>query len=103
MSKLLKQSLGVDVSKETLALSLGSLTSELDKEFKAHVDVSNEAKGFKVIHQWLQKNIENTASLTIVMEATGVYHQGISHYLHDKGYKVSVMRKALISALKQMR
>jgi transposase len=26
------------------------------------------------------------------MEATGVYHQGIAHYLHSKGYAVCVMQ-----------
>ncbi len=101
MSKSLKQSLGIDVSKESLALSLGTLTSGLDKEFKAHADVSNDPKGYKVIRHWLQQHTDSSGSLTIVMEATGVYHQGIAHYLHDKGYKVSVMQSGRVKRYAQ--
>ncbi len=42
MEKRLKQSLGIDVSKLKLSLSLGFLTGKLEKEFISHEDVSND-------------------------------------------------------------
>ncbi|MGB5646470.1 hypothetical protein [Muriicola sp.] len=49
MKKILKHSLGIDVSKSNLSLPLGSLTGELSKVFKAHPDISNDVAGFKVL------------------------------------------------------
>lgn len=36
--------------------------------------------------------------LLVVMEATGVYHQGIAHYLHAKGYSVCVMQSGRVKS-----
>ena len=101
MHAILKQSLGIDVSKERLSLSLGSLSSNLKKEFQAYEDVINAPKGFKKIHGWLQKQKQRNVELTIVMEATGVYHQGIAYYLHGNGYKVSVMQSGRVKRYAQ--
>lgn len=55
MNTILKQCLGIDVSKSSLSLSLGYLTNNLSKKFESHVDVSNDLSGFKVLHKWLKK------------------------------------------------
>ncbi|MDE3743882.1 hypothetical protein [Maribacter polysaccharolyticus] len=47
MEKQLKQSLGIDVSKLNLSLSLGFLSERLVKEFKSHPDVPNDVSGYK--------------------------------------------------------
>jgi hypothetical protein len=39
MEKILKQCLGIDVSKLNLSLSLGFLTEKLEKQFMVHGDV----------------------------------------------------------------
>ncbi len=92
MEKRLKQSLGIDVSKLKLSLSLGFLTGKLEKEFISHEDVSNDLSGYKTLLKWLKKWVDSSVDFLIVMEATGVYHQGIAHYLHSKGYAVCVMQ-----------
>ncbi|MBM1106967.1 hypothetical protein JQC67_12520, partial [Aurantibacter crassamenti] len=56
MAKRLKQSLGIDVSKLNLSLSLGFLTDKLDKEFISHSDVSNDISGYKELLKWLRKS-----------------------------------------------
>ena len=55
MSKVLKQCLGIDVSKLSLSLSLGFLTDSLVKEFKPHPDVSNDTLGYAqfFVGNWL--------------------------------------------------
>ena len=92
MEKRLKQSLGIDVSKLTLSLSLGFLTDKLEKEFKSHEDVPNELPGYKSVLQWIEKSVGSTVELVVVMEATGVYHQGIAHYPYLHGHTVTVMQ-----------
>ena len=96
MEKRLKQSLGIDVSKLSLSLSLGSLTDKLVKEFTSRSDVSNDISGYRELSKWLGKSVDATVELVVVMEATGVYHQGIAHYLHDKGYAVCVMQSGRV-------
>lgn len=96
MEKRLKQSLGIDVSKLSLSLSLGSLTDKLVKEFTSRSDVSNDISGYRELSKWLGKSVDATVELVVVMEATGVYHQGIAHYLHDKGYAVCIMQSGRV-------
>lgn len=101
MEKRLKQSLGIDVSKLNLSLSLGFLTDKLVKEFNSHPDVPNDILGYKTLLKWLRKSVDSHVELLVVMEATGVYHQGIAHYLYDNGYNVCVMQSGRVKRYAQ--
>ena len=101
MNTTLKQCLGIDVSKLGLSLSLGHLTSALTKEFTSHPDVPNDISGFRALHHWLSRMLDPTVNFIIVMEATGVYHQNIAHYLHKKGYGVCVMQSGRVKRYAQ--
>lgn len=101
MEKRLKQSLGIDVSKLNLSLCLGFLTDKLVKEFTSRSDVSNDLSGYKEILKWLRKSTDPSVDMLIVMEATGVYHQGIAHYLHAQGYGVCVMQSGRVKRYAQ--
>ncbi|WP_036152083.1 IS110 family RNA-guided transposase [Maribacter forsetii] len=101
MEKRLKQSLGIDVSKLNLSLSLGSLNENLVKEFESHPDVSNDIMGYKVLLKWLKASVDLDVELLVVMEATGVYHQGIAHFLYEQGYSVCVMQSGRVKRYAQ--
>ena len=101
MEKRLKQSLGIDVSKSDLSLSLGFLTDRLVKEFRSRPDVSNDISGYRELLKWLGKSVDGNVELLVVMEATGVYHQGIAHYLHARGYAVCVMQSGRVKRYAQ--
>ena len=45
--QVLKQALGIDVSKASLSMCLGSMKGDLTKEFIPGSDVSNDKSGFK--------------------------------------------------------
>ena len=101
MSTILKQCLGIDVSKSRLSLTLGFLTHELSKEFRVHKDVYNDMSGYERVENWFKASIYAGLELFIVMEATGVYHQGIAHYLHHQGYGVSVLQSGRVKRYAQ--
>ncbi len=101
MEKRLKQSLGIDVSKLTLSLSLGFLSDKLVKDFTFHSDVSNDISGYKVLLKWLKASVDSSVDILVVMEATGVYHQGIAHYLYEQGYAVCVMQSGRVKRYAQ--
>ena len=101
MEKRLKQSLGIDVSKSNLSLSLGFLNERLVKEFESRPDVSNDITGYKVLLKWLGASVDPNVELLVVMEATGVYHQGIAHYLYEHGHSVCVMQSGRVKRYAQ--
>ncbi|PSR52112.1 IS110 family transposase [Adhaeribacter arboris] len=98
---VLKQALGIDVAKDSLSLCLGTLTQDLEKQFIAGSDVSNDDKGFQRMEKWLVKLSVHPQKLVVVMEATGVYHEALAVYLHEKGYTVSVMQSGRVKRYAQ--
>ncbi len=101
MKKRLKQSLGIDVPKLNLSLSLGFLSDKLVKGFISHSDVSNDISGYRKVLKWLIASVDSDVELLVVMEATGVYHQGIAHYLYGQGYAVCVMQSGRVKRYAQ--
>ena len=96
--EVLKEALGIDVSKDGLSLCLGILKSDLEKDFISWEDVPNDNKAYKRLEKWLSKLSVGTAKPIIVIEATGVYHEGITLYLHKLGYKVCVMQSGRVKS-----
>lgn len=99
--QVLKQALGIDVSKASLSMCLGLMKGDLTKEFIPGKDVSNDHSGFRELSKWLKKVSEHGSLPIVVMEATGVYHEEISLYLHDLGFQVSVMQSGRVKRYAQ--
>ena len=92
MVEILKYSVGVDVSSEDLVAGIGKLSSDLLSKICKSRKFGNTTKGFKALESWIKKQCPSSqAKLIIVMEATGVYHEKIAHYLHEKGYEIKVV------------
>ena len=101
MDTILKQCLGIDVSKLSLSLSLGCLANDLSKTFESHEDVSNDLTGFKTLVKRLEKSLDTSVNFIIVMEATGVYHQHVAHYLYERGYDICIMQSGRVKRYAQ--
>ncbi len=99
--EILKQSLGIDVSKDSLSFCLCSLTNDLEKVFHAGEDVSNDKFGYKQLTKWLAGGIATAELPIIVMESTGVYHEGIAYYLHELGYAICIMQSGRVKRYAQ--
>jgi transposase len=100
-AEVLKEALGIDVSKASLSMCLGIMKSDLAKDFLPRDDVSNDNKGYVELSKWLKRVTKGTEKPIIVMEATGVYHEGIALYLYNQGYKVSVMQSGRVKRYAQ--
>lgn len=101
MSRILKQCLGIDVSKLTLSPSLGRLTDDLAKSFESHKDISNDISGYKLLSKWLKLKVDTNVPFIIVMEATGVYHQHVANYLYEQGFDVCIMQSGRVKRYAQ--
>jgi transposase len=95
--KILKQVAGIDVSKDELVVSVGRLKEDLTSEIYGNKVVSNTAKGFKELSNWIKKKTVVEVPVTYVMEATGVYHEALAYYLADENEQVSIVMPSKMS------
>jgi len=89
--------LGIDVSQDTLDVYL------LRADGGEHHRVDNQPAGFRELDRWLKQR--RASPLHVCLEATGIYGMDVAHFLHDQGYRVSVVNPARIKgfAISQMR
>ena len=93
---MLKSWLGIDVSKDKLDVVL--LQEDGSKKHKVY---ENNEMGCKKMVRWLERNARPDTH--VCMEATGQYSLLAAEYLHQKGYKVSVVNPLRIKAYAQSR
>jgi transposase len=83
--------LGIDVSKDTLDVHLLSQQDSADATF------ANDKAGWRSLHNWLQKRRRTTA-VHVCLEATGRYGEGVTAFLYERDYAISVVNPARIKA-----
>jgi transposase len=90
--EIIKQVVGIDVSKDTLSLSYGKLNVNQEQRITKPITVDNNQKGFKELISFAKKNKGTSeAPLYFVMEATGVYYENLAYFLTEKHLKVIVV------------
>lgn len=91
VSTIRKQTIGIDVSSKTLQVRLGQKTDSEQLLYSPPDCFANTGRGFDRFWEWVQRQTDGSAPLWFVMEATGVYYEGIAHYLHQAGANVCVL------------
>ena len=90
--EIIKQVIGIDVSKDTLTLSYGTVNVNQQQLITKPITVDNNQTGFKELISFAKKNkVTSEAPLYFVMEATGVYYENLAYFLTEKHQKVIVM------------
>ena len=80
--------LGIDIAKAKLDVHLIGGQQTWSGQF------SNTGQGFKQLNQWLKKR--KVDQMHGCMEATGSYGEALTYFLHEQGYKVSVVNPKII-------
>jgi transposase len=91
MKKTIKQSVGIDVAQDELVVCFTLLQEDLSHERKWTKAFTNNAKGFKAMISLVKKHQVKDVPVCYVCEATGVYHEAVTYFLHDAGYTVHVV------------
>jgi transposase len=86
--EIIKQSVGIDVSKGTLDVIFKSQTPK-GVTIKGSRKFDNTHQGFEQLLAWCNKR-EATENVIYVMEATGIYHEDLLFYLHQQGKQVAI-------------
>jgi len=92
MKDLLKQSVGIDVSKDTLDVAMSVLSKEFQVKVVSTTQLKNNTTGIKKLISWIHKHsLTDDLPLQVVLEATGVYHELVTHNLDKRGFQVVVV------------
>jgi len=83
--------MGIDISKLKFDAML-----LLDEKKEKHKTFSNDPKGFEEMAVWV-KSLE-VSEVHACLEATGSYGEKLSFFLHQQGFKVSVVNPTRIKA-----
>jgi transposase len=97
MTNILKQVAGIDVAQGELVVSLGRMNQLIEPEIYAFKTFANKPSGFAAMEVWIKKHTDQQVTVRFVMEATGVYHEKLAHYLSDQGREVSIVLPNKIS------
>lgn len=79
--EIAKQSIGIDVSKNSLDVVFKELSKQQVK-IKGSRKFKNNSDGFRQLLEWCNKR-EKCESIVYIIEATGVYHENLLHFLYD--------------------
>jgi transposase len=85
---IIKQSVGIDVSKDKLDVIFKE-QSDNGVTIKGSKKFDNTLVGFLLLLGWCDKRIK-TKNIIFVLEATGIYHEDLLYFLHDNGKRVCV-------------
>jgi transposase len=89
--EIIKQNVGVDVSKDDLKVALSHLTVDYRVVVGSTRTFSNTPKGFGQLQEWVNIKKYPTSAVHFTMEATGVYYEGLAYFLHDQACSIHVV------------
>jgi len=89
--EIIKQNVGVDVSKDDVKVALSHLTTDYRVVVRSTRTISNTPKGFKQLQEWVNAKKHPTQSVHFTMEATGVYYERLAYYLYEQDYRLHVV------------
>ena len=88
--EVLRQNVGIDIAKDTLAVAFTVLLKGQIIKHLGTKEFENTSEGFDVLFKWCE-HLQVTGDVTYTMEATGVYYESLAYYLFDKGVTVHVL------------
>lgn len=91
MLPLVKHCVGIDVSKDSLEVCFASMDGEQTVTVKATRTFGNRPNGWKALNAWITRLRTPDVPLWVVMEATGVYYEGLAYFLNEQHYQVAVV------------
>ncbi len=89
---MLKYSLGIDVSADSLACCLSTINLQQHVQVMSTKAFANSPAGYKALIRWTSKHhLQQQVPLVCLLEATGVYYENCALALSKAGLYVSVI------------
>ncbi len=90
-NQILKQSVGMDVSKDTVAACFSQQEAGMPFRILSSKTFPSNPSGLRRLDEWINRYRREPAALHLMMEATGIYYEELAYFLQAKGYRVCVM------------
>ena len=78
MNKILKQAVGIDMSKDKFDVCFSVIDSQQKVTIKSTRKFGNNKAGFKGFDFWIGKHAQKPVPLVYVVEATGIYYENMA-------------------------
>lgn len=91
MNELIRQNVGIDLSKDTFDAVLSVVDMDQRIKVKASRKFPNTQAGFKQFEKWVLSKRKEGIELRILMEATGIYYEQLAWYLFERDFSLSVI------------
>lgn len=90
-ARVIKQNVGVDISKDDFKVCFYHLDTNGRRFIKGSRTFKNFLAGFVDFMKWVEKKRKTDIEVRVTLEATGVYYENLVHFLNDNDYYVSVV------------
>lgn len=89
--KTQKQSIGIDISKDTFTACFCLLYQDGHLQFSEVKKFKNDKTGFNQLLRWTRKVKDSSIGISFLMEATGVYYENLAYHLYEIKQQVHVV------------
>jgi len=98
MKKIIRQTVGIDVSQKTLDVTFGQLDDLMDVSLFFQRSFKNDQEGFIKLLEMVVKIMDGSVPVRFVMEATGVYHEKLAYFIHGEKHPLTIVLPNKISS-----
>lgn len=98
MATIVKQNVGIDLSKNFFKAVIAILDSEQSSKIKSSKRFDNTSAGFKKLLEWADKLKLEGVPVFFTIEATGIYYEDLAYFLHEQERQVSVLLPNTVKA-----
>ena len=95
--EIIKQCVGIDISKETFTASIAYMKSSRSVYFSEVAGFQNDKSGFNKFLRWTKSHLHKSSSVTYIMEATGTYFEMLAYHLYNLKKEVAVMLPNMVN------
>ncbi len=81
--RIIKQNVGVDISKSTFDVRFVELYENHEVKYKRYKKFQNSIEGINLFTQWCNDQLDINFKLHITMEATGVYYESLAYTMSE--------------------
>jgi transposase len=89
--KIIKQTIGIDISMDSFVCRVGVITADQQTEIGPFKVFKNTKQGIRKFYKYAQDQQLKGVSQYFLMEATGVYYEALAYFLKSKAAHVIVV------------
>src|SRR5437762_9148294 len=80
--QVIRYGIGLDMAMEKFDACISTIDVEQAVLVKATRSFVNNSKGYQQLYKWVTSQCVLSVPVIFLMEATGIYHEGLASYLH---------------------